>query len=583
MAWNQGMGRSGFATPVGGEKWYATRPGFFEAAGVRDPELSPKGTVFNWTEGHEATLRFPRLDRSRPAVVTVRIQGMKPNPGPMPGVVFSVDGVEVERLPIPNVPKRVAVDLPRRTGRGAVVSVKVEESLEVMIENVRLRATDGALTVPREALGALAFAGLAIYLAALFSGASPWVGLAVALTQSTALAWLSVTGGAFLGRYSETLAWLAAIGFFLSLAALRIHDPRWRQAWIAVAWVAIVKLSILAHPQMVDGDATGHAGNLRRVLSGDWFFTSATPPPAISFPYPPGLSVAALPFSGLPRDQWVTLLRTVALVTGTVAAAVFGITVAALSTEAVGAMTFVFLALSPDGSLILFNGNLSNFFSDALMILGCSFLFTRRDALAFLFLLGGFLSHFGTLLLGAPLSFGLALLQGPRPLSTMRRLAPVLAALVLSFLLYYRRFIIVVMEAWDRMSHLAGAAAAGPMTAPVAEKLTRMAGDESWWIIAVPCIAVAIGAATWPKGRPALAKRLFIWSLVIAGFVLVGLLTPVQVRSALSARPVVAALCASGVCALWSRGGRARALAVALVPLTAAGSWAVAISFLPGD
>jgi hypothetical protein len=50
---------------------------------------------------------------------------------------------------------------------------------------------------------------------------------------------------------------------------------------------------------------------------------------------------------------------------------------------------------------------------------------------------------------------------------------------------------------------------------------------------------------------------------------------------ALAARPAVAALCASGVVALWTRGRKARSLACLIVGLTAIACWTIAISFLP--
>ncbi len=580
FAWNQSPGRGSVATPVGGQKWFASRPGFFDAAGVRDPELSPLGTVFNWTDG-QATFRFPRLERPRPAVVTVRIQGPGTGAKPAPEVAFSVDGIEAARLTLSGAPKRVFINVPPRRGRGAVVSMKVENSTGVMVESVRLSATSGSLPIPREALGALAFVAVAAYLAALMAGASPWMALAVAMVQAMAASWLSVTGGAFLGRYSEKLVFLSGIGLVLSLAARHLRDLRWRRAVIAVVGVSVLKLSILGHPQIIDADAAGQAANLGRVLAGNWFFTSATPPPAISFPYPPGLYVAALPFSKLPQREWVALLRGISVATETAAFATFSVAVAALSTEAVGAMTFLLLALSPEGLAILFVGNLSNLFSDALMLFGCSFLVTRRPVLASLSLLGGFLSHFGTLLLGAPLSLLLALARWPKGGSVIRRIAPVLAALAMSFLLYYRRFTGVATEAWDRMAGLKGAEAVGPMTAPLADRLARMSGGESWWMTALLLVAAVIGIATWPKDRQALSRILFTWFLVIAGLALLGLVTPVQVRSALSARPLVAALCASGVCALWARGGRARALAGLVVLVIGAGCWSIATSFFP--
>ena len=116
--WNQGMGNGGFATPVGGDKWFATRPGFFAAEGFRAPELSPTGSIFNWT-GNAATLRFDRLERSAPAAVALRIQGGQEDSAATAEVVLSVDGVEADRLPIPRRPRRVSIELPARAGRGA--------------------------------------------------------------------------------------------------------------------------------------------------------------------------------------------------------------------------------------------------------------------------------------------------------------------------------------------------------------------------------------------------------------------------------------------------------------------------------
>ena len=578
-AWNHGMGTGGFASPVGGEKWFATRPGFFEAKGVKDPELGPTGHVFNWTEG-EATLRFPRLERSRAAVVTVRIQGTNSSEGRPHDVAFSVDGVESQRLPIPTVPKRVSLELPKGAGRGAIVSLRVEGTQGVMVENVRLLPVGGStLPLPLEALTALAFVALAAYVAMSLGGAPPWAALIAAAAQATLLSWVSMTGGAVLGRYSEALAWTSASMLVSVVATLALRDLRWRRAWIAVVWVTALKLSLLAHPQIVDGDATFHANNIARVRSGDWYFTSATPPPAISFPYPPGLSFASLPLSGLPRSSWVMGLRVLVLSAEVAAAYAFALSVAALATEGVGALTFVLLALAPEGAVVLFIGNLANYFADALMVFGCAWLIARRPILASLFLLCAFLSHFGTLLLGAPLSLLLALLRGEgRPL---RRAAPVLVALVASFLLYYRRFMGVVVEAWDRITSLHGAAAVGPMTAPLSDKLTRMSGGESWWISAVILVSLAVGLATWSKNREPLARILAAWLLVAAAFGLLGLLTPVQVRSALSARAAVAALSASGIVALWSRGIRGRPLAAVLVGLTAISSWLIAVSFFP--
>ena len=580
-AWNDGLGRGGFASPVGGEKWFAPHPGFFDARGFREPELSPTGSVFNWTST-SSSLHFTRLERSRPAVVTLRLQGPGTTSGRPAEVVLSVDGRESERMEIPATPRRISVNLPPRSGRGAVVSIKVEGTVGVMVENVRLAADQGSLPLPREAVGSVAFAALATYLAALLSGGSPWLALCAGLLESGLVSWLSVNGGAFLGRYSERLVWIAGALLLLSLIASRIKDPGWRRAWIAVLWITSLKLSTLGHPQILDADAAIHTANLRRVLGGDWLFTSDTPPPAISFPYPQGLSLAALPFTGLPQNQWATLLRVIVLVAEAGAAFAFSVAVAKLATPAVGALAFVFLCASPEGISVLFVGNLANQLADALMVLGCAFLIRERPVFAALSLLGGFLSHLGALLLGAPLALLLAASGGKTLPDSLRRTAPVLVALFASFVFYYRHFMGVVIKAWDRIQRLDGTeASAGPMTAPLGEKLQRMVGGEEAWVTLALMVTAGIGVATWPVGRKPLARLLLIWMAVIAGFTLLGLVTPIQVRSALSARPAIAVLCASGLCVLWTRGRWSRVLACALLALIAIGGWTLAIGFFP--
>ena len=262
-----------------------------------------------------------------------------------------------------------------------------------------------------------------------FCAAFPWISLGFSLLESTLLAWLSINGGAFLGRYSEHLIWISALAFASSVGVARIREIRWRRAWLAVIWIAALKISILGHPQIIDADAAFHASNLGRVLLGDWFFTSATPPPAISFPHPPGLSIAALPFADLPSEQWVTLLRLIVIVTEVLATFAFSWAVASFSSTAVGSMVFVFLALAPEGVAVLFVGNLANEFSDSLMILGCALLMTSRPVFAAFALLAGFLSHLGTLLVGAPLGLLLCFREPASRTRPLRSAAPVLLAI----------------------------------------------------------------------------------------------------------------------------------------------------------
>ena len=175
----------------------------------------------------------------------MRIQGGQEDSAASAELVLSVDGVETDRLPIPRTPRRVSIELPPRPARGASVSITVEGAVGVMVENVRIRAAPGSLPVPREAHGALAFAALATYLAARVGGASPVIAILAAVFEAAVVGWLTISGGAFLGRYSEHIAWTALVLLILSLVTLVIRDLRWRRAWIVVLWLTALKLTTL--------------------------------------------------------------------------------------------------------------------------------------------------------------------------------------------------------------------------------------------------------------------------------------------------------------------------------------------------
>lgn len=119
------------------------------------------------------------------------------------------------------------------------------------------------------------------------------------------------------------------------------------------------------------------------------------------------------------------------------------------------------------------------------------------------------------------------------------------------------------------------------MTAPLMDKLGRMSGGEDWWVTAVVLMASVVGVATWPRNSRPLARVVFLWLGTIACFVLLGLVTPLQVRAALSARPAIAVLSATGFCALWAGGRDRRAMAIAILALTGIAAWTNALSFFP--
>ena len=91
----------------------------------------------------------------------------------------------------------------------------------------------------------------------------------------------------------------------------------------AITFAAVaIQLLLLSHPDMPLGDAIFQAHRYQDVLGGKYYFTSIAPG-NYQFPYPIGLYVASLPFSGLAQGelQNAALLRMVVVVLSAIAAA----------------------------------------------------------------------------------------------------------------------------------------------------------------------------------------------------------------------------------------------------------------------
>ena len=117
--------------------------------------------------------------------------------------------------------------------------------------------------------------------------------MGLTLTQGFA-AYLAVSW-----RLPLTGAVIAALVSFLMLGRRRPGASI--VAAITFAAVAI-QLLLLSHPDMPLGDAIFQAHRYQDVLGGKYYFTSIAPG-NYQFPYPIGLYVASLPFSGLAHGE----------------------------------------------------------------------------------------------------------------------------------------------------------------------------------------------------------------------------------------------------------------------------------------
>jgi hypothetical protein len=139
----------------------------------------------------------------------------------------------------------------------------------------------------------------------------------------------------------------------------------------------------------------------------------------------------------------------------------------------------------------------------------------------------------------------------------------------------------LVLDAWGRLISMKGGASAGPMAASASEKLTRLALGPDTWVFAIVIGAAVAGAVFWaPRNRRTLPVPA-VWLAVAAAFGVVGIVTPLQVRSGLSARAPLAFLGAAGLLALWERGRTGRIAAIVLTVALFASSAAVVTGFFP--
>ena len=129
-----------------------------------------------------------------------------------------------------------------------------------------------------------------------------------------------------------------------------------------------IQLLLLAHPDMPLGDAIFQAHRYQDVLGGKYYFTSIAPG-NYQFPYPIGLYVASLPFSGLAHGelQNAALLRVVVVVVSAIAAALLYCPMLRWSNDEVTAVAAVAAYhLLPLGFDVTATGNLTNMFGQAL-------------------------------------------------------------------------------------------------------------------------------------------------------------------------------------------------------------------------
>lgn len=560
--------------------------------------------TFAWS-GPDVALRIPGLDRRLDWRLELRVRGARPVVADNPDISIFADGLpllthhtalafEDLRVTIPAHPEqRRGVVITMRSSATFVPGPSDRRALGVMLDRIVLTPS-GPVLPPPAALGgaALAAACMGAAIAALGVTAGSAVGGA-ALVGAGAAALIARGFGPFTtfpflaARLGAAIA-LAVIAMCILVERLR-RTPLRNTARFAAAFTAsalFLKLLVLLHPDMPIGDALFHAHRFQGVLGGNLFFTSIAPG-GYAFPYPPGFYLFAGMFAGLVRRgaSDVVLLRILACSVDAVAGLLlYGAITRVSKDRLAGAIAVAVYQLTPLDFGIMTTGNLTNAFAQSVAV-ACAVLMAsaalRLERVSMTVALGAlltvaYLSHTSTLAILFVATLTTAALfrlrGGPALKSPAAAVALAsAAAAALAIAVYYSHFLQTYQSELGRLSRETASAApdAG------GRGIFARASTVPYYLrvyFGLPIVALSIIGA-WHMVRRGATDRLTLtvagWMLSCAIFLVVGVLTPLDMRYYLAAIPALAILSGIGASYSWQAGPSWRAFAGVLLAAAA--------------
>jgi hypothetical protein len=554
------------------------------------------GVPFVWTAPH-ASITFPQIDRRFAWRLHTGVHGWRPD-GITPTVRVAVDGVTVLTEDISERVDALDVRIPPHFNRsGATLTLDTDppfvpgpgdpRSLGVALDATTLIPAQHPQP-PQSALlwgaAALLVLGGGVALARL-----PGL-VAAAMVAGAALA----TVGAFLYGFAAhnsfpfdafRMAVAVSLGAFATGLAVSRGRPSTlstpaRTVIVLSALACYVKLLVVLHPAAPTGDGVFHAHRFESVLGGRFYFTSIAPGD-YSFPYPVLLYIVSAPFSGLAHDtlQRADLLRIVVTVADSAAGGLLYVMVVRFTmNRAAGVMAVAWYHVIPMTAWIMTWGNLTNAFGQALFIATLAAavvlpITSSRPSLIAVSALaaGALLSHPSTCaILVAALAAtaavfwwrGGALRRSGIALATAGAAAALVAVAV-----YYAWFPAVYARELTRIAAASGtgiAAATPDLTIGTRIRLApQLALDYLGWP-ALIMAAVGIWRMAAERVDRTLRDLIAAWTASCIAFLLLGIVTPVQMRAYFALFPAIAIAAAFGSAWAWRRSATARASVIAI-------------------
>lgn len=592
------------AGPVHEGGWTSRSRAWLTYRGIYDTQFTDGAAgPYNWTSP-SLRIQIANIDRSRPYLLVLQIDGTRPPGQPRPVITWTIDGSTTSTHAMTADTERLTMALPVRDSTRAVVTAQITPAVQagpddpralgVIVRQIGLEAAAGAIRPTWSVAARLAAAvGLAV-LGVLLCGVPRVAAGAAALVIAGSWTWLLALDGAFLGTLVDTFLGLgtasALIGAIVS--AVRVWRPAaatpgWSVALGFVLAVSIVKLAVFSHPLVTIGDGVFQVHRAALVQQGTYLFTSITPRPFFEFPYAVGLFVAAKPFwSWLQTDvDHVWLLRTLTIAADALVGVAFYLVAMRVWRQRTTALAIAGLwpfARAPLEALC--NSNLPNVFGQGLFGVAVAGLIyavgtTRRSwavlIAASVVLAAAFLSHFSTVSIGLAIVVAMAAASVAAGGADGRRRAGWLLlagclAFAASYAIYYRHFGAVYRDTYQRIvAHEVVDEPGSAIAATPAVKLRRWwsGTSDDYGLPGLPLsVAAVVGAAALirERRRDALTLALAGWLLTWMAFTALGILTAIQMRSNLATAPVFVCLGAYGLSALSRRGMSGAALAVVI-------------------
>lgn len=561
--------------------------------------------TFAWTRA-DAVIRLPGLDRRVPWQITFRASSGRPPGIENPDVTILADGIAITTrhvtapftdfsATVPALPNRRGLVIALHSSKTFVPGKADPRTLGIVVDRLTV-APAGAVLLPHQAIGAAALSsgamGAAIALLGMTAG-SAVIGAAVLSAGDAAAV---ARGSGPFGAYPATVltvGWSVAAALALIAVAFRIGraQPLRNTARFAIAFTAsalFLNLLVLLHPDMPIGDALFHAHRFEEVLAGRFYFTS-TAPGGYAFPYAPGLYVFASLFARLVHRGAgdVVLLRVVTLSVDAVAA---GLLYRAIGRgwgdRLAAAIAVALYHLIPTDFSVFTTGNLTNAFAQSVSVIALVLMaspavrlgrMAATIALA-LVLLAAYLSHASTLAILFVSTLAIASLyfaRGGPPLraSAIAILVASFAAALAAVLVYYLHFMDTYRVEFARIGHETATAAAAAGNRTIADRARGVPyGLEinvGWPLLALTAVG---GWFLWRRNAgDRLTRAIGGWLAACGLFLVVGILTPVDMRYYLAAVPALAIVAAAGAAAAWNKGTAWRLASLALL------AWAVVI------